>query len=94
MSIEPAARPRQHYIAIAAAALCIASLALFWPGTAMYDTVAQYRQVLSGVYDDWHPPAMARVWALLAAFGPGATPMLVLQLAHLLAGPWPDRAPR
>ena len=86
MSIEPAARTQQRYIAIAAAALCIASLALFWPGTAMYDTVAQYRQVLSGAYDDWHPPAMARVWALLAAFGPGATPMLVLQLGTYWLG--------
>ncbi|MEG8057955.1 hypothetical protein QP150_15815 [Sphingomonas sp. 22L2VL55-3] len=86
MPIEPAARPRQRYIAIAAAGLCIASLALFWPGTAMYDTVAQYRQVLSGAYDDWHPPAMAQVWALLAAFGPGATPMLVLQLGTYWLG--------
>ena len=86
MPIEPAARTQQRYIAIAAAALCIASLALFWPGTAMYDTVAQYRQVLLGVYDDWHPPAMARVWALLAAFGPGATPMLVLQLVTYWLG--------
>ncbi|PTW49097.1 hypothetical protein C8J25_101602 [Sphingomonas faeni] len=86
MPIEPAARTQQRYIAIAAAALCIASLALFWPGTAMYDTVAQYRQVLSGVYDDWHPPAMARVWALLAAFGPGATPMLILQLGTYWLG--------
>ena len=86
MSIEPAARLTQRYIAIAAAVLGIASLALFWPGTAMYDTVAQYRQVLSGVYDDWHPPAMARVWALLAPLGPGATPMLVLQLGTYWLG--------
>ncbi|BCA64246.1 hypothetical protein HMP09_3480 [Sphingomonas sp. HMP9] len=86
MSIEPASRITQRHIAIAAAALCIASLALFWPGTAMYDTVAQYRQVLSGVYDDWHPPAMARVWALLAPLGPGATPMLVVQLATYWLG--------
>ncbi|MDQ0836439.1 hypothetical protein [Sphingomonas faeni] len=86
MSIEPAARITQRHIAIAATGLGIASLALFWPGTAMYDTVAQYRQVLSGVYDDWHPPAMARVWALLAPLGPGATPMLVLQLGTYWLG--------
>ena len=86
MSIEPATRISQRHIAIAATALCIASLALFWPGTEMFDTVAQYRQVLSGVYDDWHPPAMARVWALLASFGPGATPMLVLQLVTYWLG--------
>jgi hypothetical protein len=86
MSIEPAARITRRHIAIAATALGIASLALFWPGTAMYDTVAQYRQVLSGVYDDWHPPAMARVWALLAPLAPGATPMLVLQLGTYWLG--------
>jgi hypothetical protein len=57
------------------------SLLLFWPGVAMYDTVAQYGQVLGGAYDDWHPPAMARLWSLLAPLGPGATPMLALQFA-------------
>ncbi|MEG3083438.1 hypothetical protein U1707_07270 [Sphingomonas sp. PB2P12] len=80
MSIEPVSRLTQRHVAFAAIALCIASLAIFWPGTAMYDTVTQYQQVLSGIYDDWHPPAMARVWALLAPLGPGARPMLILQL--------------
>ena len=62
--------------------LAAASTALFWPGFADYDTVGQYEQVLSGEYRDWHPPAMARVWALLRLlFGDGAGPMLVLQMA-------------
>jgi hypothetical protein len=86
MSIEPVPPATARTAITAAAALCIASLVLFWPGTAMYDTVAQYRQVLSGVYDDWHPPAMARVWALLAPLGLGATPMLVLQLGTYWLG--------
>ncbi len=86
MSIEPVPPATARTAIIGAATLCVASLALFWPGTAMYDTVAQYRQVLSGVYDDWHPPAMARVWALLAAFGPGASPMLALQLGTYWLG--------
>ena len=86
MSTDPASRLTPRHIALVATALGVASLALFWPGTAMYDTVAQYRQVLSGVYDDWHPPAMARVWALLAPLGPGATPMLVLQLVTYWLG--------
>ena len=86
MSIEPVSRLTQHHVALAAIALCIASLAIFWPGTAMYDTVTQYQQVLSGVYDDWHPPAMARLWALLAPLGPGATPMLMLQLVTYWLG--------
>lgn len=86
MSIEPASRITPCRIAIGATALCIASLALFWPGIAMYDTVAQYRQVLSGGYDDWHPPIMARVWALLAPLGPGAGPMLVVQTSTYWLG--------
>lgn len=57
------------------------SLLLFWPGFAMYDSVAQYAQTRSGEYTDWHPPAMARLWAVLdAAFGGGAEPMLVVQM--------------
>lgn len=65
----------------AAAVLFAASLALLWPGYATYDTVAQYGQVVSGAYDDWHPPAMVWLWHLLAPLGRGTAPMLVLQLA-------------
>lgn len=56
-------------------------IAAFRPGIAMYDTVAQYGQVLSGDYTDWHPPVMARLWSLLAPLGRGAAPMLALQVA-------------
>ncbi len=52
-----------------------------WPGLAQYDSVEQFRQVLSGRYDDWHPPVMARLWSLLHVMGGGAGPMLVLQIA-------------
>lgn len=79
-------RTSPRWIIGTAAALFIASLAIFWPGVAMYDTVAQYGQVLSGAYEDWHPPAMARLWAVIARLGPGAVPMLVLQLATYWTG--------
>jgi len=52
-----------------------------WPGLAEYDAVEQFRQVLSGRYDDWHPPVMARLWSLLHVLGGGAGPMMVLQIA-------------
>jgi hypothetical protein len=68
-------------IAAGAALLCVMALAAGWPGVAAYDSVEQYKQVLSGVYDDWHPPAMARLWAVLHPLGPGAAPMFVLQVA-------------
>lgn len=61
--------------------LCVSALAIWWPGVAAYDSVEQYRQALSGVYDDWHPPVMAHLWAALHPLAPGAEPMLVLQMA-------------
>jgi hypothetical protein len=53
---------------------------LFWPGTALFDSVEQYRQAVSGIVADWHPPVMARLWGALARVWPGTGPMLVLQL--------------
>lgn len=56
------------------------TLAVYRPGFAMYDTLMQYRQVLSGRFDDWHPPAMARLWQALAPFGGGQAPLFVAQV--------------
>lgn len=69
-----------------AALLCALSLFLWWPGVALYDSVAQYLQVLSGHYDDWHPPVMARLWAGLARVWPGAAPMFLLQMLLYWSG--------
>jgi hypothetical protein len=66
--------------AASAACLLALSLALFWPGIALYDSVDQYRQILSGAYEDWHPPVMARLWSLFQPWWPGTAPMLVVQL--------------
>src|SRR5881275_3707109 len=72
------------------AVLLIASIALiaalFWPGVPMYDTVAQYRQVLGGPVDDWHPPVMVRLWQLLHPLAAGPAPMFVTQVALYGAG--------
>jgi hypothetical protein len=73
-------------VLLAALALLTFSLLIFWPGVAEYDTVQQYRQVLLGSYSDWHPPVMARLWAMLTALGPGTGPMLFLQLAGYWLG--------
>lgn len=71
-------------VGVAVAVLLAGALALFWPGYVTYDGVAQYGQALSGEYDDWHPPAMARLWSLFGAGG--AAPMLALQMALYWAG--------
>jgi hypothetical protein len=67
--------------AAAAAALFATTLLVFWPGVALYDSVEQYRQALTGAYDDWHPPVMARLWSLLLRAWPGTAPMFLLQTA-------------
>ena len=72
------ARPAAAFL-IAAALLCALMLASWWPGVAMYDSVDQYGQALSGAYNDWHPPIMARLWSLILPIWPGQAPMFVLQ---------------
>jgi len=52
----------------------------------MFDTVAQYGQVLSNNIDDWHPPIMVRLWQALTVLGPGTAPMFVLQVALYALG--------
>lgn len=73
----PLTPPRR--VALAAALLFLIQLGLWWPGVAMFDTIGQYAQVLSGAYDDWHPPIMARAWAVLHPLGPGGAPMFTVQ---------------
>jgi hypothetical protein len=68
------------WIAGALLALLV-SLIVWWPGIVAYDTVRQYEQAIGGRYDDWHPPIMARLWALfLQARVGGSGPMLAAQL--------------
>jgi hypothetical protein len=53
----------------------------------MYDTVAQYRQVIGNMLvDDWHPPIMVRLWQLLRPLGTGTAPMFALQTTFYAAG--------
>ncbi|WP_239016870.1 hypothetical protein [Sphingomonas ginkgonis] len=61
-------------------------LALAAPGFAQYDTVAQYQQVLSGEWDDWHPPAMVALWSLVRHWGPGAAPLFFVQFGLYAVG--------
>lgn len=73
-------------VAITGAA-ATASLIIAWPGVALYDTIIQYGQVVSGRYDDWHPPIMARTWAGIEAVGlHGTGPLLALQLSFFWGG--------
>ncbi|WP_322963146.1 hypothetical protein [Sphingomonas fuzhouensis] len=93
-------RAFSHRLRIIVAALLLFGLSLivFAPGYVEYDSVGQYSQALTGHYDDWHPPIMARLWSLFGHHGAG--PMLALQLAGwwlglgALAAAIVDRRPR
>ncbi len=72
---------------LASAVMFVIVLAFFWPGVAHYDSVAQYKQVVSGQYSDWHPPIMARLWSLAYGLGwIGQAPMFLLQTAAYWCG--------
>ncbi|WP_353205094.1 hypothetical protein [Sphingomonas sp.] len=84
MTTQP---PRIWTVAGVTLVLLVGSLALFWPGIAMYDSVRQFAQGLAGAYEDWHPPVMARMWSgLHAAVGGTSEPMFGLQMALYWAG--------
>lgn len=52
-----------------------------YPGELNPDSEGQIAQALSGKYDDWHPPVMARLWSLLLPLGAGpAGTMFVAQI--------------
>ena len=58
----------------------------FHPGLMSVDSVAQYRQVLTGKYTDSHPPVMAFIWGVLNRLVPGPVGMLWLHAAMLWGG--------
>lgn len=78
--------PTRWPVFVACILLLLASLLLFWPGIAEYDTIVQYRQILSHSYDDWHPPIMARLWSVFSFAGRSAAPLLILQIAGYWLG--------
>lgn len=72
---------------LTAGVLYAATLALFWPGYALYDATVQFQQALAGRYDDWHPPIMAWLWRRLHLIvGGEAGPMLAAQLGEWWLG--------
>lgn len=60
--------------------------AAYWPGIMTWDAINQYGQAIEGVFDDWHPPAMAWMWRQFIAIEPGPAPMYLLQLALYWSG--------
>jgi hypothetical protein len=61
--------------ALAGFALAIAT---FYPGQLTVDGAMQLTEARSGVYYDWHPPLLARIWSVLDAIAPGTVGLFLL----------------
>lgn len=57
------------------------SMVAWYPGFLEYDSRLQYEQAVSGNYNDWHPPVMARLWSLLLKLEDGPGPLFALHMA-------------
>lgn len=72
------------------ALLCVLGAALqlyaFHWGVITPDSVVQYGQGLTGVYDDWHPPVTAWVWRQLLRLGQGGAPFLAMDVLLYWSG--------
>jgi hypothetical protein len=71
------------------AAVAFAVWRVFFPGLMSTDSIAQYRQALTGEYSDWHPPLMSIVLKIVLASG-GA--LGILMLGQCVAGVFGIRA--
>lgn len=54
--------------------------ALRFPGEMNPDSQSQFEQAMIGVYNDWHPPIMARLWSFFMLFSGGVWTMFVFQM--------------
>ncbi len=54
--------------------------AVRFPGEMNPDSQSQFQQAMSGVYNDWHPPIMARLWSFFLLFSNGVWTMFVFQI--------------
>lgn len=59
---------------------------IFYPGLMSPDSLDQYGQALSGVYNDWHPPVMSIILHFIMKLGGGIGLMILLQCLAALFG--------
>lgn len=63
-----------------------AYVGFFYPGFMSNDSVTHVLEGRSGVFTDWHPPALAHLWRMVEFIVPGPTGMLVFQSALIWFG--------
>ncbi|MDE1996004.1 MAG: hypothetical protein KGI75_26135 [Rhizobiaceae bacterium] len=66
--------------------VCVAVLSFLglfltrFPGEMNPDSQSQFEQAISGVYNDWHPPVMARLWSVFRYGADGTWTMFLFQI--------------
>lgn len=58
----------------------------YYPGWMSPDSIAQYSEAKSGLYNDWHPPLMAWWWGMLLNLWDGPQPILIQNLLFYWGG--------
>lgn len=64
----------------------LGTIAYGYPGYMNFDSNGQLEQARTGLYDDWHPPFMARYWRITDQIVHGPLPLFILQTALMLWG--------
>jgi hypothetical protein len=64
----------------------VGAIAYGYPGFMNFDSSSQLDQARKAVYDDWHPPFMARYWRMFDVFIHGPLPLFIVQLSLFLWG--------
>lgn len=77
---SPAPRWREAALLVVLAVTALVHLALAWPASLSNDATMQWAQVAANRLNDWHPPAMTRLWQALTVFGAGPRPLLVFTI--------------
>ncbi|MBB4857243.1 hypothetical protein HNO88_000550 [Novosphingobium chloroacetimidivorans] len=83
-AIRAFAAPR--VLALLLAGIALLHLLLSWSGGLSNDASMQWAQIAANRLNDWHPPAMTRLWQALGVFGPGPVPLLVLSILLYWSG--------
>lgn len=59
---------------------------IFYPGLMSPDSLAQYEQAKSGIYNDWHPPLMSMILRVIITLGGDIGTMILFQCLAAIFG--------
>ena len=79
-------KAQSHASWILAVAGFVMTVYAFHPGLMSVDSLTQYKQAVTGIYTDDHPPVMAFIWGMLNRMVPGPSGMLWLHAGMLWGG--------